>query len=202
MIKSYLLLPLFFLTGCSGLLTSKQNVDQFYTVNALKTYPQTHEAVDATIVIQNAAISKGLEGNKIMLMHSPQRLDYFAMARWSAPLSTMVQTSLVESFENSEVLERVSGERAGIKPDYSLLLEVQDFQAEYQEMNEAPIIHIKLVAKLVDYPQRNLRASFTAQTYQQAQENELGDIMQAFDQAFAGAQALLIEETLDYFAAQ
>lgn len=196
----YLLLGVLFLTGCSGLLTSKQNVDQFYTVNAIKDYDGEKQNVDATITIQSPTVSKGLDGNRIMLMHSPQRLDYFAKARWSSPLSTMVQTSLVESFENSEVLSRVATDSSGLRPDYVLSFEIQDFQAEYQEANEAPVIHIKLVAKLVNYPQRNLKASFTAETFKQAQENELDEIMLTFDQAFAGAQELLIEEMLDYLA--
>lgn len=196
----YLLAVVLLLTGCSGLLTSNQNIDQFYTVNAIKDYDTQKQDVDATIIIQSPTVSKGLDGDKIMLMHSPQRLDYFAKARWSSPLSTMVQTSLVESFENSEVLDRVGTDYSGLKPDYLLLLEIQDFQAEYQEENQPPVIHIKLVAKLVDFPQRNLMASFTAQTFKQAEENELDDIMLTFDQAFAGAQELLIEEMLDYLA--
>jgi cholesterol transport system auxiliary component len=199
MIKPIYLLITVLLSGCSSLLTSNQNINQFYTVNALQDYPETNEMVDATILVQNASVSKGLDGNKIMLMHSQQRLDYYANARWSSPLSTMVQTSLIESFENSGALERVGSELSGIRPDYALVLELQDFQAEYQEENQPPIIHIKLVGKLVNYPDRTLAASFTAETYQQAEENELDDIIIAFDQAFAGAQALLIEETLDYF---
>lgn len=200
MIKFIIVLTTLLLTGCSGLLTSNQSVDQFYTVNAI--YYETdneNDYVDSTIVIQNAGVSKGLEGHKIMLMHSPQRLDYYAHARWSNILSAMVQTSLVESFENSEALLRVGSDRSGIRPDYLLLLEIQDFQAEYQEENQPPVVHIKIVAKLVHYPDRTLAASLMVETYQQAKENELSDIIVAFDEAFAGAQAMLIEETLDYF---
>ncbi|MFA6037858.1 MAG: ABC-type transport auxiliary lipoprotein family protein [Legionellales bacterium] len=195
----YLLLAVLLLSGCSSLLTSKQNVDQFYTVNALKDYDGEKQNVDATITIQSPTVSKGLDGNRIMLMHSPQRLDYFAKARWSSPLSMMVQTSLVESFENSEALDRVATDYSGLRPNYVLLLEIQDFQAEYKEANQPPVIHIKLVAKLVDFPLRNLMASFSVETFKQAEENELDAIMFAFDQAFAGAQELMIEETLDYF---
>lgn len=188
------------LTGCSGLLTSKQNVDQFYTVNALTEYPDTYQVVDATIMIQRPSVSKGLDSNKITLMYSPQQLDYYAHARWSSNVGNMVQTSLIESFENSEVLARVGGDQSALKPNYLLMLEVHDFQAEYQQPKTAPIVHVKLVAKLVDFPDRNLRAVMTTETYQQAEENELPEIVRAFDQAFIGAQALLIEETLDYFA--
>ncbi len=199
MMKILLTGLLLLLSGCSGLLTSNQNVDQFYTVNAIKDYPNSHQSIDAVIVIQTPSVAKGLDNNKIMLMHSPQRQDYYAYARWSSTLSNMVQTSLIESFENSEVLERVSSDQGGLRPDYLLLLEVYDFQAEYTQSELPPTVHIKLVAKLVEYPTRSLLASFTAETFQQADENELADIVRTFDQAFKGAQALLIEETVDYF---
>ncbi|MGA2654894.1 MAG: ABC-type transport auxiliary lipoprotein family protein [Gammaproteobacteria bacterium] len=201
----YLLLITLGLTGCSGLLTSNQNIDQFYTVNALPDYydvktGESHEYIDTTMIIQTASVSKGLDGNKIILMHSPQRVDYYANARWSSQLSTMVQTSLIESFENSDVLDRVGSDFSSMHPEYALMLEIQDFQAEYQEEASPPTIHIKLVGKLVQYPEHALMASFTVETYKQAEENEVADIVRAFDEAFAGAQALLIEETLDYFA--
>lgn len=195
------LIVMLLLTGCSSLLTSKQNVDQFYTVNAVNYQPENKQTVDYTIVVELPTIAKGLDDNKIMLMHSPQRLDYYAYARWTDVLSKLVQTSIVESFENSAVLERVaSSDQGGIQPDYILLLEVYDFQAEYTVDDEAPVVHIKLVAKLVDYLQRDLAASFTVESSQEVAENNIEDIMQAFDQTFAGVQRMLIEETVDYFA--
>ncbi len=201
MIKTnFLIVMTLMLTGCAGLLTSNQNINEFYTLNAIPDYSGNDENknIAASIMVQSASVSKGLEGNKIMLMHSQQRLDYYANARWSSPLSAMVQTSVIESFENSHVLGRVGGDYSGMRADYALTLEIQDFQAEYQEENQPPIIHIKLVGKLVHFPERTLAASFTVETFQQADENELADIVRAFDKAFAGTQDLLIEETLDY----
>ncbi len=199
--KQLILIGILLLSGCSGLLTSNQNIDQFYTLNALSYYESDHKRVDDFIMIQTPIIAKGLDDNRINLMHSPQRLDYYANARWSSSLNWMIQSSLIESFENSEVLSRVSGDTAGVKPDYQLLLEVYDFQAEYKEAEKAPRIHIKLVAKLVSYPTRDLAASFTVESFQQSEENELGTIVQAFDDAFALTQEMLMEEVLDYFDA-
>lgn len=192
------------LTGCSGLLTSNQNIDQFYTVNAIADdfemeRGEHHDYIDATMVVQTSSVSKGLDGDKIILMHSPQRLDYYANARWSSALSDMVQTSLIESFENSDILDKVGGDYSAMHPEYALMLEVQDFQAEYLDADEPPTIHIKLVGKLIHYPEHLLVASFTVEAFKQADENEIADVVRAFDEAFQGAQALMIDETLDYF---
>ncbi|HLF66534.1 MAG TPA: hypothetical protein VI522_02865, partial [Gammaproteobacteria bacterium] len=65
--------------------------------------------------------------------------------------------------------------------------------------NEPPVIHIKIVAKLLSFPLREMTATFTAEVYEEADSNNLPAIMAAFDHAFQGAQELLIEEAGDYF---
>jgi cholesterol transport system auxiliary component len=200
MLQLLLITSFIFISGCSGLLTSKQNVHAYYTLNAAKDFSQSTQVLNHTIMIEKPIMSKGLDTNQIILMKSPQHLDYYAGARWSDTLSNMAQVSLLETFENSEILSRVTMGYSGINADYLLVTEIYDFEAVYENINEAPIIHIRMVAKLVTFPERELVASFGVDVHEHARANKLDTIMAAFDHAFQGAQKLIVEETLDYFA--
>ncbi|HLF66266.1 MAG TPA: ABC-type transport auxiliary lipoprotein family protein, partial [Gammaproteobacteria bacterium] len=102
------------LSACSGLLTSNQNVDKFYTLNAVNHFPDTTSFIDESFVIEEPIFAKGLDSDQIMLMRSQQRIDYYAGARWANKLNKMVQISLIESFENSQLLAKVASEQGGL----------------------------------------------------------------------------------------
>lgn len=195
-----ILLSSFLLSACSQMLTSKQKVDKFYTLNATHDFLETENLLNVTIIIEKPQVAKGLDSTQIMLMRSPQRLDYYAGARWSMPLSKMVQLSLIESFENSELLSQVITEHGAVRADYALFLDVYDFQAEYANINEPPVVHIKLVGKLVTTNTREIVASFTSEVFEEATENNLASVIATYDDAFQGAQSMLITEVLDYVA--
>jgi len=187
------------LAGCSNLLTSKQNVNQFYTLNAATQFPEAVFDINETIVVNASTASAGLNTDRIILRTSAQRFDYYAGARWNAMLPALVEQNVIQSMENSRNLARVASSKSGVSADYVLMLDIRDFQAEYADPKQAPEVFVRLVGKLIAYPGRELAATFSVQVRQPAQQNNLADVMVAFDQAFTQAQELLVYEMLDYF---
>jgi ABC-type uncharacterized transport system auxiliary subunit len=59
-----------------------------------------------------------------------------------------------------------------------------------------------MTAKLLTFQTREMVASFNIAVQEKANENSLGAIVSAFDDAYQGAQVMLITELLDYFSYQ
>jgi cholesterol transport system auxiliary component len=95
----------------------------------------------------------------------------------------MVQTLLVESFENTGRIVAVGRESVGLKPDYVLKLELREFQAEYESPQAPPTVRIRLIAKLVRMPAREIVAAHMAERKQTAAANNLDSVVGAFDEA-------------------
>jgi cholesterol transport system auxiliary component len=62
-------------------------------------------------------------------------------------------------------------------------LELREFQAEYTSPNAAPIVHIRVIAKLVRMPLREIVASHMVEQKAAAAANNLDNVVAAFDEA-------------------
>jgi cholesterol transport system auxiliary component len=100
----------------------------------------------------------------------------------------MVQTLLVESFENTGRIVSVGREAIGLRADFVLKTELREFQAEYLETGDAlsdevPQVRVRLNAKLVRIPERVIVASESFQDVQMPPANRMGEVVEAFDRA-------------------
>ncbi|MEE8172809.1 MAG: ABC-type transport auxiliary lipoprotein family protein [Alphaproteobacteria bacterium] len=105
----------------------------------------------------------------------------FANARWTERAPQMVQTLLVESFENTNKIVSVARQGVDLRADYVLKTELREFQAEYASQNEAPQVWVKLNAKLVRMPARVIIASETFEARRAAGGSTMTDVIVAFD---------------------
>ena len=93
----------------------------------------------------------------------------------------MVQTLLVESFENTGKIVSVARQGVDLRADYVLKTELREFQAEYVRAGEAPHVWVKLNAKLVRMPARTIIASETFEARYAAGGTARKDTVIAFD---------------------
>ena len=63
---------------------------------------------------------------------SPTTIDYFANAAWSDRAPAMVQSLLIESFEQTGKIISVSRDLAVLRADYILMSELRRFEARYE----------------------------------------------------------------------
>lgn len=176
-------LALFSLAACTGIIPGTGEPLKLYTLTPKSTYMADLPKVDWQLVVETPVAPAGINTNRIAVAHSPITLDYYAGATWTDSAPALVQTLLVESFENTGRIVAVGRESVGLKPDYVLKLELREFQAEYASSEAPPTVHIRMIAKLVRMPQREIVATHMAQRMLPAATNTLDSVVAAFDDA-------------------
>lgn len=126
-----LLLGGFLLSGC-GALTAVSNASA-----ALDTYTLSPLAASGSpaggsrhLVVELPTSAGVLATDRILIKPMPLQAQYLPDGRWSDPAPTLVQTLLVASLQNVGGYRLVGRTGAGLMPDYTLMTELQDFQAE------------------------------------------------------------------------
>ena len=147
-------------------------------------------------MVDEPLASGGLNIDRIALRHSPTELKYFARARWTERAPRMVQTLMVESFENSGAIVAVGRKAIGLRSDYNLITELREFQAEYFESDGVPTVRVRLNAKLVKQPRRAIVASRTFESTIKSEGKAMRHVIRAFDQALGKVLRHTVEWTI------
>ncbi|MBT3928927.1 MAG: hypothetical protein HOM52_11405 [Rhodospirillaceae bacterium] len=172
------------ISGCSlsGMLAGDSPAPKLFVLSPKSTFANDIPKVTAQLVVEAPIASEGLNTHRIALRHSPLTLDYFAGARWTERVPLLVQTLLVESFENTKKIVSVARQGIDLRADYVLKTELREFQAEYGGGNAAPEVWVRLNAKLVRMPARIIVASETFEARLTAGGTTMTDIVYAFDE--------------------
>ena len=184
------------LPACSGIIPGTGEPLKLYTLTPKSTYKGDLPKVDWQLVIETPAAPAGINTNRIAIAHSPITLDYYAGATWTDSAPALVQTLLIESFENTSRIVAVGRESVGLKPDYVLKLELREFQAEYERADAPPTVHIRLIAKLVRMPVREIVATHMAERKEAAAVNSLDSVVAAFDEGLGPVLKEIVVWTL------
>jgi cholesterol transport system auxiliary component len=169
---------------------------QLYTLR-----PSPSQSVEAPNAAWQLAVAvpeapANLDSSRIALSQSRTTMDYFANAAWTDRATTLVQSFLIEAFENSGKVKSVSRDVLALHADYLLQTELRDFQAEYAQPNAAPQAVVRIKSKLVRLPDREILGTFTAEKSVQAGANNLDSIVTAFNEAMGVALQQTVEWTL------
>ncbi len=168
---------------------------RLYTLTPKSTYSKDLPKVRWQLVIQAPQAAAGLNTARIARRPTPTTLDYFARAVWTDVAPKLVQTLLVESFENTGKIVAVGREGAGLRSDYVLKTDLREFQAEYFEPG-LPKVRVRINAKLVKMPQRTIVASVTNEYVVTVASDTVNDIVQAFDDALGKTLKRIVQWTL------
>ena len=193
--------------ACSIELPGSGAPPRMYVLTPKSTFGESMPSVDWQLLIEVPASPAGINTARISLSDSPIEMRYFANANWTDQAPKMVQTLLVESFENSNRIIAVGREAIGLRADYILKTELREFQAEYpsplpRESAETegttipPVIRVRLNAKLIQLPRRDIVASDTFEYKVAAEANSMVAIIGAFDDALGKTMKRMVEWTL------
>ena len=155
---------------------------RLYVLSPKSTYSPDLPKVEWQLAIDTPIAEAGLASSRIALRHSALSIEYFARAAWTDTAPSMVQTLLVESFENTGKIIAVGRQSVALRGDYVLVPELREFQAEYNG-KPAPEIRVRLNSKLIRMPQRVIVANHTIESLQPAQNGSLESVVAAFDDA-------------------
>ena len=190
------------LTGCAGGLALLNSAPTLYTLTPKSTFDEDLPTVEWQLLIEIPAASAGLDTPRIALLRMPVRLDYFADVAWTTRAPEMVQTLLVESFENSGRIVSVGRESIGLRADYVLKTELREFQAEYFREGQrpeaelqsiAPLVRVGINAKLVKIPEREIIAGENFEAVEVAEASTMDSIILAFDEALGKVLRRIVE---------
>jgi cholesterol transport system auxiliary component len=107
--------------------------------------PATHK-LRAQIAIREPLASLDLDSQRILVRTSPETVAYLSGAQWSDRLPTLVQTRLVQTFQNAQLLQSVGRAGAGFAANYSLELDIRAFELDAKSVQG----DVDIAAKIVD----------------------------------------------------
>ena len=89
-----------------------------YTLTPKSTFNPDLPVVKWQLVVEEPIASGGLNIARIALRDDPTRLNYFKGVRWTERAPEMVQTLMVESFENTGKIISVGRHALGLRSDF------------------------------------------------------------------------------------
>ncbi|NNE83760.1 MAG: hypothetical protein HKN28_07295 [Alphaproteobacteria bacterium] len=182
-------------SGCSGILPNTGPPPRLFRLSPKSTFPDDLETVGWQLVVEPPLAPAGLDTTRIALHRAAAELEYYARANWTDLAPAMIQTLVVESFENSGKIVAVGRESLGLRADFVLKLELREFQTEYTN-DGIPDAHVRLNAKLVKMPQRTIIGSESFEAKLASNADRIEDIVAAFDDALGKALKDLVVWTL------
>ena len=136
--------------GCSGLLPNGEAPPRLYRLTAADDFPPSSRHVSAQLLVDVPASAAALDTDRIALSRSPTTIDYFADAAWTDRAPLMVQTLLVESFENSGQITAVARESLSLQASDILQSELRHFEADYTG-GGPPVARVRIVVDPVHH---------------------------------------------------
>ena len=185
------------LSACAGNLLPGAGNDppDLYVLTPKNTFPDDLPTVNWQLAIPLPVADAALNTARITLRQNPISLEYYARANWIDTAPQMIQTLLVESFENSGKIVGVGRQSVTLRADYSLLTDLREFQAEYLGAGP-PRVRVRLNAKMVKMPQRTILATETFEFLEPAASSDLQAVVSAFDVALGKTFKRIVEWSL------
>jgi len=175
------LLAVMLLGGCAtNFLKSDEPAPVIFSLRAANTeMPQPQiKTVSKVLEVQRPSLPPGFDTARIaMYLEDGRRLDYYAGAKWAAPLDETLQefTSQTARRALSNVIIASPGQSIDI--DYRLKLKVNDFEPIYRNgPNEPPLLLASITFTLLALPNDIILTSFTVEQQMTASSNNLGVI--------------------------
>lgn len=180
----------FALAGCSGLLGGSS--PQLYRVTPKSTYPADLPHRSLQLLIDVPLTPAGLDTSRIALTRSAVSIDYFADSEWTERAPLLVQTALLESFENSKAINAIDRESVGLRADFILRTELRHFEAVYDSPNGPPEIWVAINVRLVNPTTRDIVAQTSFERRERAAANDMPSIVTAFDEALGAVMKRIV----------
>lgn len=101
----------------------------------------------AQIVVATPTATSPLDGERIVVRSPAEGLVLLKGAQWSDRLPTLVQSRLIQTFENARLLRAVGRPGDRIVADFSLVSEIRRFEIDVATGEAVVEISVKLIAE-------------------------------------------------------
>jgi ABC-type uncharacterized transport system auxiliary subunit len=186
------LLAMSLCSGCGSLLESTLPADQAYVLRppVREAPPPINQATAGSVLLQRPQAGPGLDSDRIVLLRSDSRFDFYAASRWAAPAPDMLANFIVDGLRASGAFAAVFDDTSPYAPSYNLRCTLRRFESDYTSAGGnggAPTVFVALDCTLGRHRERELLASFTAQGSAVAHADRLNDVVAAFNAATTAA---------------
>jgi cholesterol transport system auxiliary component len=182
------------LAGCELIKAAEEPVD-LYTVTPKSTFDPSLPNVNWQLAVDTPQAAANVNTGRIAIAMSPTSSDYYSKTAWTDRAAVMVQTRIVDSFENSHKIVAVARESIGLRANYVLQTDLRNFEAMYF-YGGTPIVKVRIVAKLVRLPDRQIIGAATFERCVRARADKVPKVVDAFDQALGSVMKRLVAWTL------
>jgi cholesterol transport system auxiliary component len=160
------------------------------------TFPADLPPVSRQLLVDTPIAPAEIDTARVALSRSPTTIDYFANAAWSDRAPAMVQSLLIESFEQTGKIPSVARDSAVLRADYILMPELRRFEARYQSGEAPPIVLVRLLVRLIRMPERLIIGEDLAEGRETAAANNMDSIVEAYNEALGSVMKRLVTWTL------
>jgi len=168
---------------------------ELFRLSPKSTFREGLPTADWQLILEPPVANAGLNTTRIALQRTATQIEYYARSGWVDRAPLMIQTLMIESFENSKKIVSVGRESVGLRADFVLKTDLRELQAVYRD-GALPQALVNLNVKLVQMPRRNIVASQSFPFQVEATADNLPAIIEAFDEALGKVLRHLVEWTL------
>ena len=166
------------LGGCFSL----SGPPQLYDLSPKNTFDIDAPRADWQLVVEEPTTPNAINTDRLAIRPTPLQIEYFPEVKWTDRAPALVQTLLVESFENSGKIVGVGRRSIGLTGDYVLTSELREFEARADAAGNVTVA-VRMVLKLVRQSSGSIIASTTESEISTAATSQPADVVQAFDDA-------------------
>lgn len=135
-----------------------------YNLTAPRAFPASDRKRGQVAIPEPVALLM-FDTQKLLIQPNPAEGPTFARAQWADNIPKLVQSKIIQAFENANYLEAVSRPVDGLASDYQLLLDIRSFQISTAG---APVADVELSARIMGangkiVAMRTFRSSVPAQ---------------------------------------
>jgi cholesterol transport system auxiliary component len=170
------------LAGCTtgDLLAPSGPAAKLYTLKAPLNIQVTAPVVNWQLLIETPNAPMDLNLSRIAVIPSLTRIDYYANAAWADRPSAMFEELLLQSFAKSGKIDAVQRQSGGLKADFMLTTDLQDFEVDASSDN--PSAHVGVTMRLIRTRDRTIVASRQFESAIQVR-GDLEEAVYSFDSA-------------------
>jgi len=172
-------------TGCGSLLESELPAPQAYVLRlpAREATTPAPSQPAGSVLLQRPKAGPGLDSDRIVLLRSDSRFDFYSASRWAAPAPDMIASFIADGLRASGSFSAVFDDTAPYAPRYNLRCTLRRFESDYTKGGRAPTVFVAFDCTLGRHRDRELLSSFTAQGSAVAAADRLNDVVAAFESA-------------------
>lgn len=180
------LMSLLLLAACGGNSASPQ----LYTLK-----PSTVQArvcnAGSTIRIYEAQSAPGLDTPRIVVIDAPQHQTFYNGVRWTAPAGRLVQSYLMESFEQSGMFATVTSDDSATRSRWLLETQLRAFHVD--QTSASPRTVVRMTLSFADASTKRVVLTVPVSSSEDVTGQPINAIIASFERQMAQLSAQALE---------